>query len=219
MKRSTGKIILVIVLALPVILAVLLKKSKFGYNELPIFTSDEMGEEVPYSIDSFILTDQNNKPFSRDSIGNKIFISNFFFTNCPDVCPTINGHIKIATQKLENSTDILFLSHTVDPYNDSVSVMKDYAEMFEANDDQWKFLTGKKSTIYHLARDSYKAVIQEVPDTNTFIHSEKIMLVDKQFRVRGIYDGMNFNEVMDLIKDARFLLQTYADQKERNEKN
>ena len=172
-----------------------------------------MGTEVPYSIDSFILTDQNNQPFSRDSIGNKKFISNFFFTSCPDVCPTINGHIKIATQKLKNSTDILFLSHTVDPYNDSVSVLKDYAEMFEANDDQWKFLTGKKSTIYHLARDSYKAVIQEVPDTNSFIHSEKIMLIDKQFRVRGIYNGMNFDEVMDLIKDARFLLKTYADQR------
>ncbi|MDG1720241.1 MAG: SCO family protein [Bacteroidia bacterium] len=213
MKRSTGKIILVIVLALPVLLAVLLKKSKFGYKELPIYTSDEMGIEVPYSIDSFLLTDQNNSPFTRDSIGDKIFISNFFFTSCPDVCPTINGHIKIATQKLENSTDILFLSHTVDPYNDSVSVMKDYAEMFEANDNQWKFLTGKKSTIYHLARDSYKAVIQEVPDTNTFIHSEKIMLIDKQFRVRGIYNGMNFDEVMDLIKDARFLLKTYADQR------
>ncbi|MDG1045796.1 MAG: SCO family protein, partial [Bacteroidia bacterium] len=213
MKRSTGKIILVIVLALPVLLAVLLKKSKFGYRELPIYTSDEMGTEVPYTIDSFLLTDQNNSPFTRDSIGDKIFISNFFFTSCPDVCPTINGHIKIATQKLENSTDILFLSHTVDPYNDSVSVMKDYAEMFEANDNQWKFLTGKKSTIYHLARDSYKAVIQEVPDTNTFIHSEKIMLIDKQFRVRGIYNGMNFDEVMDLIKDARFLLKTYADQR------
>tara|TARA_Y100000385_G_scaffold38622_1_gene35996 strand:+ start:1126 stop:1773 length:648 start_codon:yes stop_codon:yes gene_type:complete len=213
MKRSTGKIILVIVLALPVLLAVLLKKSKFGYKELPIYTSDEMGIDVPYSIDSFLLTDQNNSPFTRDSIGDKIFISNFFFTSCPDVCPTINGHIKIATQKLENSTDILFLSHTVDPYNDSVSVMKDYAEMFEANDNQWKFLTGKKSTIYHLARDSYKAVIQEVPDTNTFIHSEKIMLIDKQFRVRGIYNGMNFDEVMDLIKDARFLLKTYADQR------
>jgi protein SCO1/2 len=218
MKRSTGKIILVIVLALPVLLAVLLKKSKFGYKELPIYTSDEMGTEVPYTIDSFILTDQNNSPFTRDSIGDKIFISNFFFTSCPDVCPTINGHIKIATQKLENSTDILFLSHTVDPYNDSVNVMKDYAEMFEANDNQWKFLTGKKSTIYHLARDSYKAVIQEVPDTNTFIHSEKIMLIDKQFRVRGIYNGMNFDEVMDLIKDARFLLKTYADQR-KNEKN
>ena len=213
MKRSTGKIILVIVLALPVLLAVLLKKSKFGYKELPIYTSDEMGIEVPYSIDSFLLTDQNNSPFTRDSIGDKIFISNFFFTSCPDVCPTINGHIKIATQKLENSTDILLLYHTVDPYNDSVSVMKDYAEMFEANDNQWKFLTGKKSTIYHLARDSYKAVIQEVPDTNTFIHSEKIMLIDKQFRVRGIYNGMNFDEVMDLIKDARFLLKTYADKR------
>ena len=129
MKRSTGKIILVIVLALPVLLAVLLKKSKFGYKELPIYTSDEMGTEVPYTIDSFILTDQNNSPFTRDSIGDKIFISNFFFTSCPDVCPTINGHIKIATQKLENSTDILFLSHTVDPYNDSVPSREHYMQI------------------------------------------------------------------------------------------
>ena len=95
MKRSTGKIILVILLALPVILAVLLKKSKFGYNELPIFTSDEMGVEVPYSIDSFILTDQNNKPFSRDSIGNKIFISNFFFTNCQMFVLRLMGILKL----------------------------------------------------------------------------------------------------------------------------
>ena len=219
MKRSTGKIILAIVLTLPVILAVLLNNSEQEYKELPVYTTDEMGIETPYIIDSFELIDQNNNPFTRDSIGDRIFISNFFFTSCPDVCPTINGHIKIASQKLENSTDILFLSHTVDPYNDSVSVLKEHADMFEADDQQWKFLTGKKSTIYHLARDSYKAVIQEVPDTNTFIHSEKIMLVDKQFRVRGIYDGMNFDEVMDLIKDARFLLKIYADQKKNNEKN
>lgn len=219
MSRNAGKIILVIVLLLPVLLAILLKKSKFGYEELPIYSSDEMGIQVPYSIDSFALIDQNGRPFTRDSIGDKIFISNFFFASCPDVCPTINGHLKIATQKLENSTDILFLSHTVDPYNDTDSVLFNYAKSFEADDKQWKFLTGKKSTIYHLARDSYKAVIQEIPDTNTFIHSEKIMLVDKQFRIRGIYDGMNFNEIMDMIKDARFLLQIYADQRNNHEKN
>ena len=79
MSRNAGKIILVIVLLLPVLLAILLKKSKFGYEELPIYSSDEMGIQVPYSIDSFALIDQNGRPFTRDSIGDKIFISNFFF--------------------------------------------------------------------------------------------------------------------------------------------
>ena len=216
MKQSTGRRILVVsvisvILGLPVLFALLLKKSETGYYELPVFTTDEMGKEMPYIIDEFELTDQNGKPFSRDSIGDKVFIANFFFASCPDVCPTINGHMKIASQKLENSTDVLFLSHTVDPYNDSVPILRAYADKFEVNDKQWKFLTGKKSTIYHLAKDSYKAVIQEVPDTNNFIHSEKIMLVDKDFHVRGIYDGLKITEVMEMIKDARFLLKVYKD--------
>lgn len=222
MKQSTGRrvlvvTIIVIILGLPVLFGVLLKKSVFGYKELPIYTMDEMGTKEPYSIGDFSLIDQNGQVFTRDSIGDRIFIANFFFASCPDVCPTINGHIKIASQKLENSTDVLFLSHTVDPYNDSVRVLREYADKFEVDDNQWKFLTGNKSTIYHLARDNYKAVIQEVPDTNDFIHSEKIMLVDKDFQVRGIYNGMNFSEVMEMITDARFLLKTYKDKSIRKE--
>lgn len=216
MKQSTGRRILVVsvialILGLPVLFGILLKKSKFGYHELPVYSSDEFGTQVPYTVDSFSLLDQNGEVFTRDSIGDRIVISNFFFASCPEVCPTINGHMKIASQKLENSTDVLFLSHTVDPYNDSVAVLRAYADKFEVNDDQWKFLTGKKSTIYHLARDSYKAVIQEVPDTNDFIHSEKIMLIDKNYHVRGIYDGLKITEVMEMIEDARFLLKTYKD--------
>ncbi|PCJ67901.1 MAG: hypothetical protein COA58_01815 [Bacteroidetes bacterium] len=216
MNRTTGKIILVVVLALPVIFAILLKKSIFGYKTLPIYSTDEMGEEVPYYIDSFSLTDQNGMTFSREDIGDKIFISNFFFASCPEVCPVINGHIKIATQKLENSTDILFLSHTVDPYNDTVAVLRKYADKFEVNDDQWKFLTGKRSTIYNLAINNYKAVIQEVPDTTDFIHSEKLMLIDKDFHVRGIYDGLDITDVLKMVEDARFLLKIYKDE-EANE--
>jgi protein SCO1/2 len=222
MQQSTGRRILVVsvislILGLPVLFGILLKNSKFGYHELPVYSSDELGTQVPYTIDSFSLIDQNGEIFTRDSIGDKIFISNFFFASCPDVCPIINGHMKIASQKLENSTDVLFISHTVDPYNDSVSVLREYADMFEVDDNQWKFLTGKKSTIYHLARDSYKAVIQEVPDTNNFIHSEKIMLIDKDFQVRGIYNGLKITEVMELIKDARFLLKTYKDNQRKED--
>jgi protein SCO1/2 len=222
MQQSTGRRILVVsviglILGLPVLFGILLKNSKFGYHELPVYSSDELGIQVPYTIDSFSLIDQNGEIFTRDSIGDKIFISNFFFASCPDVCPIINGHMKIASQKLENSTDVLFISHTVDPYNDSVAVLREYADMFEVDDNQWKFLTGKKSTIYHLARDSYKAVIQEVPDTNNFIHSEKIMLIDKDFQVRGIYNGLKITEVMELIKDARFLLKTYKDNQRKED--
>lgn len=214
MKQTTGKLILVVLLLIPVVWVVLWKITKFGYSELPVYTSDEMGVKEPYYIDSFSLIDQNGNAFTREDIGDKVFISNFFFASCPDVCPTINGHLKIATEKLKNSTDILFLSHTVDPHNDSVSVLNEYAKSYEADYDQWKFLTGNKSTIYHLARDNYRAVIQEVPDTNDFIHSEKVMLVDKDFQIRGIYNGLDIKEILNMVEDARFLLTCYKKEEE-----
>lgn len=215
MKRKTGILILIVLLAIPAIWVILWKNTKFGYNELPIYSTDEMGVQVPYTIDTFTLYDQNGNIFTRDSIGDRIFVGSFFFASCPDVCPTINGHLKIATEKLKNSTDVMFLTHTVDPYNDTVAVLNQYAKDYEANYNQWRFLTGKKSTIYHLARDSYKSVIQEVPDTNAFIHSEKLMLVDKDFQVRGIYDGLDIKQVLNMVEDARFLLMTYS--KKENE--
>ena len=212
MKRVGGLIIVGVIILIPVLIAFYWQSKEFKYTELPVYSTDELGEKVPYYIDSFSLIDQNGEVFTREDIGDKVYIANFFFASCPEVCPTINGHLKIASQKLENSTDVLFISHTVDPYNDTAEVLREYANKFEVNDDQWKFLTGSKSTIYRLARDSYKAVIQEVPDTTDFIHSEKIMLVDKDFHVRGIYDGLEITDIMKMIEDARFLLKTYKDQ-------
>lgn len=217
MKRNIGVIILIALLAIPLAWVILWKNTQFGYKELPVYTTNEMGVEVPYTIDSFKLYDQNGNMFTRDSIGDRIFISNFFFATCPDICPKLNGNVKIATQKLENSTDVLFLSHTVDPYNDTVDALRAYADKFEANDDQWMFLTGRKSTIYHLATESYKCAVQEVPDTNSFIHCETVMLVDKDFRVRGIYDGLDIKSMLDLVEDARFLLKTYKDQEAKKD--
>jgi protein SCO1/2 len=217
MKRTTGILILVVLLAIPAIWIFLWKNTKFGYYELPVYTSDEMGVAEPYYIDTFTLVDQNNQVFTRDSIGDRIFIASFFFASCPDVCPTINGHLKIATEKLKNSTDVLFLTHSVDPYEDTPEVLHQYAEDFEADYNQWKFLTGKKSTIYYLARNNYRSVIEETPDTNNFIHSEKLMLVDKDFHVRGIYDGLDIKSVLDLVVDARFLLKSYKDEAKNEE--
>ena len=217
MKKTSGILILVFLLAIPAVWVLLWKKSEFGYKELPVYSTDEMGIQVPYLIDSFELIDQNGIPFTRDSVGDRIFIANFFFATCPEVCPKVNGHVKIATQKLENSTDVLFLSHTVDPYTDAVAALKAYADKFEADYNQWRFLTGRKSTIYHLATQDYKCVIQEVADTNKFIHCENLMLVDKDYHIRGIYDGLDIKSVLDMVEDARFLLKTYKDEAFKNE--
>lgn len=215
MKRATGIVILIVLLLIPVIWLILWKITTFEYRELPVYSMDEMGVQEPYYIEDFSLVDQNGRVFTRDSIGDRIYIANFFFASCQDICPTINGHLKIASQKLANSTDVMFLSHSVDPYNDSVKVLNDYAKMYEANYDQWRFLTGSKSTIYYLATQNYRTVIEEVPDTNNFIHSDKVILVDKDFHVRGIYDGLDIQSILDMVEDARFLLMTYK--KEENE--
>lgn len=180
-------------------------------DTLPVYTSDQMGEQVPFLIEDFSLINQNGKVFTRADIGNRIVVSNFFFASCPEICPTINGNIKEVTEKFSAEDDILFLSHTVDPYNDTVSVLREYADELDVKDAQWNFLTGKKSTIYHLAIDNYKAVIQEVPDTSDFIHSEKVMLVDREFHIRGIYNGLDKSELNQLTKDAQRLLATYKE--------
>jgi protein SCO1/2 len=182
-----------------------------GSDTLPVYSSDEMGEQVPFLVEDFSLLDQNGEIFTRADIGNRIVVSNFFFASCPKICPTINGNIKEITKNFSAEDDILFLSHTVDPYNDTVSVLREYADDLGVNDAQWSFLTGKKSTIYHLAIDNYKAVIQEVPDTSDFIHSEKVMLVDREFHIRGIYNGLDKNELKQLSKDAQRLLATYKE--------
>ncbi len=209
MNNIKGKLILISLLLVPCLWGAYWYLTDYNYEELPIYSTDEMGVQESYYIDNFSLSDQNGNTFTRDSIGDKIYIASFFFASCVDVCPTVNGHIKIATEKLKNSTDIMFLSHSVDPERDSVPVLKQYASDFEANYNQWRFLTGRKSVIYNLATQNYKSVIVEVPDTNDFIHSEKLLLVDKEFHVRGIYDGLDIKSVLDMVEDARFLLMTY----------
>lgn len=208
MKNKTGIVILVVLLAIPVLWVLLWKKSEFKYTNLPIYSSVEFGDTIPYTIDTFTLYDQRGLPFTRDSIGDRVYVANFFFTSCPDVCPQMNSNVKLLAEKFKDNNAVVFLSHSVDPYNDTIEALKVYAKEFGANAHQWHLLTGKKSTIYNLAMHSYRvAAVQE--DSNAFIHSEKLILVDKDFRVRGYYEGRDYREVKNLMEDIPFLIKEY----------
>lgn len=208
MKNKSGILILIVLLAIPVIWVVLWKKSEFKYTNLPIHGDVVFGDTVPFTVDTFTLYDQRGLPFTRDSIGDRVYVANFFFASCPDICPKMNTNVKILTEKFEKNDAVIFLSHSVDPYRDTVEALSEYAKEFGANPEQWRFLTGRKSTIYDLAISSYHvAAVQE--DTNSFIHSEKLVLVDKDFRIRGYYEGREYKDIKNLMEDIPFLIKEY----------
>ncbi len=117
--------------------------------------------------------------------------------------------------EFKSDEKFLILSHTVNPSTDSVSVMKAYADKFEANPDKWWFLTGSKEELYLMARKSYLVVPDKADpnfehgDESDFIHTENFALIDPDGRIRGMYDGTDENEVSELIRDIYDLQKEY----------
>ena len=125
----------------------------------------------------------------------------------------MNNQLSRVHDKYVNNDDVIILSHTVWPEIDTIEVLKEYGERYEADSKRWQFLTGDKHHLYNLARKSY-LVAPSVNDTNfdqggegDFIHTENIVLIDKKRRIRGFYDGTDSLEVSQLIEDVQILLE------------
>ena len=103
----------------------------------------------------FVLTDQDGKPFGSEQLQGKIWIADFIYTTCPGPCPMISSRMS-ETQKPLEDTDVKLVSFSVDPAHDTPAVLRDYAKKLHAQPGRWEFLTGDKSTIYHLSRDGFK---------------------------------------------------------------
>jgi protein SCO1/2 len=107
--------------------------------------------------------------------------------------------------------DIMFLSHSVTPVMDSIPVLKEYAERKGVVDGKWNVTTGAKKHIYELARKSYFAVLDEGNGgEEDFIHTEQFVLVDKERRIRGYYDGTEKEDMLKLKEDIALLKDEYA---------
>ena len=164
-----------------------------------------------HSIADFNLINQNGKKITNKDYEGKIYIADFFFTRCQNICIAMAYNMSELQEFYKNDTDIMFLSHSVTPLIDSVSVLKEYALNKGVIDAKWNVTTGKKKHIYELARKSYFAVLDEGNgDENDFIHTEQFILVDKKRRIRGYYDGTNDQEMEKLKEDIVFLKEEEA---------
>lgn len=148
------------------------------------------GTSKNHKVGEFSLTDQGGQPVTPTDFEGKIYVTDFFFVTCPTICPKMTDQMLRVYEEFNENSDILFLSHTVMPEEDSVPVLKEYADKFNISSEKWKLVTGDKKQIYDLARKTYFAAVTEGDGgVDDFIHTENFVLVDKDKRLRGFYDG------------------------------
>ncbi|GAB3908826.1 SCO family protein [Larkinella knui] len=177
----------------------------------PVFMKSEnqLAEKVPHTIGRFSFKDQNGTIISQKAIEGKIHVADFFFTSCGMICPRMTKHLKLVEKAFPNAKDLVLLSYSVTPWIDSVARLKKYSQTNGIQSKNWHLLTGRKSEIYQLARQSYFAEeeLGYSKDSTEFLHTEHFILVDRQKRIRGIYNGTLELEIQQLIADIKTLQQ------------
>ena len=165
-------------------------------------------------VQDFSFTDQNGQQVTNNTLDGETYVTEYFFTTCKGICPKMNANMQKVYDRFKNEKNFAILSHTSMPETDSVPLLKAYEQkMIGANPQfasKWYFVTGSKDSLYKMARESYsldndKNHPQNIDDQ--FIHTQFFALVDKQKRVRGIYDGLKKDEVTRMEKDIAGLLK------------
>ena len=162
-----------------------------------------------HQIPTFELINQNGQTITEKTFANKIYITDFFFTSCPGICPKMTKNMGVLQTAFIADKDVLLLSHSVMPQYDSVAVLKNYAVNKDVIDDKWHLVTGERDHIYDLGRTAY--FVEEdlglAKDPDDFLHTENFVLVDKNRHIRGIYNGLNKAAINQLIADVKTLQQ------------
>ena len=169
-------------------------------------------DTIYHSIPPFQFINQDGQPITDKTYDQKIVVVDYFFATCKSICPKMATELLRVQDKFAYTKGLVqILSHTVNPENDSVPVLKAYSEMVHADNSIWNFVTGDKKQLYDIARNGYLINAMEGDGgPEDFIHSELFVLVDKEKHIRGIYDGTDIKAVNNLLDDIKVLMAEYA---------
>ena len=222
MKRKVMRLFAVVgIVVVGIIIAYILSKSQLEEKQLPVIQPKDLKSDmvnpdllevgIGHRIGSFAFQNQNDETITREMVKGKIFVVEYFFTTCGTICPKMTEQMTRVQQRFRDNDELKILSFTVNPAIDTVEVMKAYAEKHGAVDGQWHFLTGEKEALYDLARKSFfvlkPAEAANLGDAGSdFIHTNNFVLVDRELRIRGYYDGTSITEVNELMEDIDLLL-------------
>lgn len=168
------------------------------------------GDTVYHQVPAFSFVNQDGKIINQEDVNGKIYVADFFFVKCEGICPKMAKQLQRVQERFRNDTTVMFISHTVNPEEDSVEILAGYAAQMKADTKQWSFVTGGKKELYDMARNGYYlTVLKGDGGPDDFIHSENFILVDPGKHIRGIYDGTNSSEVDRMMRDITMLKEEY----------
>lgn len=183
-----------------------------------VITSEKRGKNITdtiwHQLSNFSLTNQLGETVTLDKYANKIIIADFFFTHCPTICPPLTMNMKRLQQSITNARrvgdktnhNVQFVSFSIDPERDSVPRLKNWADRFQINPEQWDLLTGDKKTIYDLALNDMKLAVVDGKGIDTsFIHTDHFVLIDSSRNIRGYYHGLDSTDLAKLSRDLVLL--------------
>jgi protein SCO1/2 len=216
------KLLGIVLLGLSMVIVYLFYNALQPKKMLPIYQPADFNPELVdasmqhvkkyHTVADFSLLNQNGQTITQEDYREKIYVADFFFTTCPTICPVMTKNMALLQEQILDDDDVMLLSHTVTPGIDSVPQLKKYALEKGVVDRKWNLVTGNKKQIYELARKSYLAV-KDDGDGGPYdmIHTENFILVDKERRIRGTYDGTNPDEIKELLQDLAILKASYLD--------
>lgn len=187
-------------------------------NKLPVLGREQLVERIengkvyydtlPHMVKNFAFVDQDSVIVTNETFNNQVYVADFFFTTCPTICPKMKKQMLRVYNEYENNPEVGILSHTIDPKHDTVAVLRDFAERLGVSSNKWHFVTGDQDDIYEISESSYMVTAASDPnEPGGYIHSGAFLLVDKERRIRGVYDGTVPEQVDLLIKDIDKLLK------------
>jgi len=184
------------------------------YAVTDVITDGKLITDTAYAqIRPFLFYDQDGAEITEASVEGKVYVSDFFFTSCPTICPKMKQQMLRVYEEYYDNPNLLLLSHSIDPKRDSVARLKEFATKLGVESSKWHLMTGNRDSIYSMAKHYMIAAQEDGKAPGGFAHSGAFLLVDQNRQIRGIYDGTDPEDVDVLIDDIEGLLNNTKDEK------
>lgn len=161
-----------------------------------------------HTIPPFSFLNHDSVIVTNEDVDGRVYVANFFFTHCPSICPAMTKQMKRLNENTKDIEELIFLSHTIDPKRDTLGRLREYREIYEINTDNWHFLYGSMEYTYDIGKYGYLVNAMEDEEADGgYLHSEHLVLIDREGRIRGLYEGTYPEKVDQLERDIRKLIE------------
>jgi protein SCO1/2 len=164
-------------------------------------------QQTYWPVADFTLTERSERTVTLADLKGKVWVADFFYTTCPGPCPMLSSRLTEVQKAVGGDDRVRLVSISTDPEKDTPAVLRQYAQKFQAR-ERWLFLTGSKTAVRDLAFNGFKLPFADNPGgAEPIIHSTRLILIDQNGAIRGLYEGASEEPPHQLIRDLRRLLK------------